>query len=91
MAYLYADWASQATNQARYNRLALFIGELSALVGQERSSGGHSVGSQGVAFLLTALYKERARLEGMPGVSSNGTAATSPMTVAKLVSRRDIR
>lgn len=88
--YTYSDWASQATNQLRYARLNLFIGEVQEKVDNERSADNYSRGSNSPVALLALLMKERTRLESMPGVSASGSTNTSPFSPARLVGRRNI-
>lgn len=90
MAYAYADWAEQTGNQAKYDRLVKHIGEVSALVGNERGSGPNNVGSSSLVEYLKGLREDRKELAAMPGVSTTGTPATSPVTTARFVARRNV-
>lgn len=90
MAYAYADWAEQTGNQARRNRLCQHIGEVSLLIGNERGSGPNNVGSSSLVEYHKSLLASLEKLEAMPGVSTTGSPATSPVTTARFVARRNV-
>lgn len=72
--YTYSDWASQATQQAQYQRLNLHIAEISAaLSGPDVSADGRSISKSGLRQTLETLLRERTRLEAIPGVLTTGS------------------
>lgn len=66
MAYVYSDWASQATIPLRYARILLHIDEVSALMQSDVASDGQSESFASLQAYLQGLYLERDKLEQSP-------------------------
>lgn len=90
MAYQYSGWASQPTIRAQYDMINLYLGELQERIDREKSSGPHHQGSYALSAIYNSVMAERRRLEEKLNIPIESSRRTSPVTVAKLLSRRDV-
>lgn len=72
MAFVYAQWRSQSTLQARYDMLCLHIGELQELgVGAgDFSADGKSRGNSSAVVHLASLIKTAEQYENDLGIGA---------------------
>lgn len=63
MAYTHANWNAQTTNAGKLTELNAYIVELEADV--TSASGGGLSATKPIETILTRLYQERERLQGI--------------------------
>lgn len=76
MAYTYHNWSSQTSDADKLSRLRLHIDEVSAQMGPNLSSGGHSRSTDSLNNYLDKLYKQRDILEGRVAGSARAAAVS---------------
>lgn len=77
MAYSYANWASQGTPAARLARLNLHIDEVSAQMGPDVASLGHSRSLGSLVQYHATLMQRQKELQMAVGGIAGGVSLTS--------------